>query len=202
MKIALCATEPLSRAGLAGIIGAGDDIEVVEEWPASDVLVMVADRLRGDMISCLRRTARAIGKPVVLVISEIDESELLTAIGCGVVAVLPRKTLSEERLRQCLQTVRAGGAVIPPKLVAALINHINRIQNEVLEPHGLDLSGLTSREIEVLRLIAEGKTTQQIAEELNYAERTVKNVLHDAIRRLKLKNRSHAVAYAIRAGLF
>lgn len=202
MKIALCATEPLSRAGLAGIVHTGDGIEVVEGWPAADVLVMVVDRLRGDTVLCLRRAARDLGKPIVLVIDEIDDGELLAMIGCGIVAVLPRRTFSEERLRLCLHEVQSGGAVIPPRLVNTLISHINRVQDEVLEPNGLNLSGLTSREVDVLRLIAEGRTTQEIAEQLNYAERTVKNILHHAIRRLNLKNRSHAVAYAIRAGHF
>jgi DNA-binding CsgD family transcriptional regulator len=71
----------------------------------------------------------------------------------------------------------------------------------VLSPRGLTLTGLTPRETEVLRLVAEGHDTAEIAETMCYSERTVKNILHDLTTRLQLRNRSHAVAYAMREGL-
>jgi DNA-binding CsgD family transcriptional regulator len=71
----------------------------------------------------------------------------------------------------------------------------------VLSPRGLTFTGLTDREIKVLRLIAEGHDTSEIAQQLSYSQRTVKNVLHDVTTRLQLRNRSHAVAYAVREGL-
>ena len=63
------------------------------------------------------------------------------------------------------------------------------------------MSGLAEREIEVLRLLSEGFDTVEIAAKLCYSERTVKNVIHDVTSRLGLRNRSHAVSYAIRNGL-
>jgi DNA-binding NarL/FixJ family response regulator len=66
---------------------------------------------------------------------------------------------------------------------------------------GLNVAGLSDREIQVLKLVADGLDTRDIAVALNYSERTVKNVLHDVTSRLQLRNRSHAVAYAIREGL-
>lgn len=60
--------------------------------------------------------------------------------------------------------------------------------------------GLRDREIAVLRLVAEGMDTAEIARRLAYSERTVKNILHDVTTRLELRNRSHAVAYALREG--
>ena len=53
----------------------------------------------------------------------------------------------------------------------------------------------------MLRLVADGHDTAEIATELSYSQRTVKNILHDLTTRLQLKNRSHAVAYAVREGL-
>jgi DNA-binding NarL/FixJ family response regulator len=55
--------------------------------------------------------------------------------------------------------------------------------------------------VEVLRLIADGFDTREIASKLSYSERTVKNVLHGITTRLRLRNRAHAVAYALRNGL-
>jgi DNA-binding CsgD family transcriptional regulator len=67
--------------------------------------------------------------------------------------------------------------------------------------YGVNPSGLTAREVDVLRLMAEGLDTAEIAGKLCYSERTVKNVIYGITHRLKLRNRSHAVAYALRSGM-
>ena len=61
--------------------------------------------------------------------------------------------------------------------------------------------GLTHRELRVVRLLADGYSTAEIARELAYSERTIKNSIHDLTTRLQLRNRSHAVAFAVRQGL-
>ena len=78
---------------------------------------------------------------------------------------------------------------------------MGRLQREVLSPRGMAFSGLTDREANVLRLVADGYDTAEIADRLAWSERTVKNVIHDITTRHQLRNRSHAVAYAVRAGL-
>jgi DNA-binding CsgD family transcriptional regulator len=90
---------------------------------------------------------------------------------------------------------------MPPNLVGELLKHIERLQRDVLTPFGLNASGLTPREIDVLRLMADGLDTGEIAGKLCYSERTVKNVIYGVTHRLKLRNRSHAVAYALRSGM-
>jgi DNA-binding NarL/FixJ family response regulator len=60
---------------------------------------------------------------------------------------------------------------------------------------------LTDREQQVLALIAEGHPTREVAEQLCYSERTVKNVLHDVVTKLGARSRSQAVAHAVREGL-
>lgn len=71
----------------------------------------------------------------------------------------------------------------------------------MLAPRGLSTSGLTPREVEVLRLMADGKDMNDIAGELTHAEGTVKNVVYALTSRLNLRNRVHAVAYALRMGI-
>ncbi len=71
----------------------------------------------------------------------------------------------------------------------------------MLSPRGFTLTGLSQREADILRLIADGLDTAEIATTLSYSERTVKNVIYGVTHRLKLRNRSHAVAYALRAGM-
>ena len=73
-------------------------------------------------------------------------------------------------------------------------------QRQILEPRGFRVSGLTEREVRVLRLVADGHNTAEIASQLSYSERTIKNVIQDVITRFQLRNRSHAVAYAVRQG--
>ncbi len=68
-------------------------------------------------------------------------------------------------------------------------------------PAQLTFGGLTQRELTVLRLIAEGYSTSEIATQMAYSERTIKNAIHDLVSRFQLRNRSHAVAYAVRQGL-
>jgi DNA-binding NarL/FixJ family response regulator len=97
--------------------------------------------------------------------------------------------------------VAAGDGEVPPDLLARLLGQVGKLQRQVLAPRGLNFTGLSERERHVLRLVAEGHDTGEIARSLCYSERTVKNVLHDITTRLQLRNRSHAVAYALREGL-
>ena len=90
---------------------------------------------------------------------------------------------------------------LPPDLLGRLLSQVGKLQRQVLWPRGLTFGGLAEREIEVLRLVADGLDTAEIAAKLSYSQRTIKNILHDITSRLHLRNRSHAVAYALRHGL-
>ncbi len=203
VRVALQASDPLSRAGLASYLESCSDLQLVNSTARGDVdvLVMSCDRLTRDVVAVLRLSAVELAVPVVLVTGEITEGELLTAVECRVVAILPRPAVTAERLAHSVVTSARGGGIMPPNLVGELLKHIERLQREVLTPNGLNASGLTPREIDVLRLMADGLDTNEIASELRYSERTVKNVIYGVTNRLSLRNRSHAVAYALRAGM-
>lgn len=203
VRVALHATDPLSHAGLAGLLQSRPELTLLRAADRAEarVLVVAAERLSPEVVAVLRRAAADSGAPVVLVTNEISESELLTAVECRVVAVLPRSAVTVERLTKSVLAAAAGGVMMPPNLVGELLKHIERLQGEVLSPHGLGAAGLTPREIDVLRLMADGFDTSEIAGELCYSERTVKNVIYGLTHRLHLRNRSHAVAYALRAGM-
>jgi DNA-binding NarL/FixJ family response regulator len=68
-------------------------------------------------------------------------------------------------------------------------------------PIGLLPVELAQREVDVLRLLAEGLDTVEIANKLSYSERLIKSVIQTVVKRLELRNRTHAVAYAIRVGI-
>ncbi|EWM17579.1 transcriptional regulator, LuxR family [Kutzneria sp. 744] len=97
--------------------------------------------------------------------------------------------------------VATGDGALPPDRLGRLLDRVARLQRNVLEPRGLHLGGTSAREIEVLRLVAEGFSTKEIAEQLCYSQRTVKAIMHDITNRFHLRNRPHAVAYALREGL-
>ncbi|MGP3926333.1 helix-turn-helix domain-containing protein [Streptomyces sp. 8N616] len=78
--------------------------------------------------------------------------------------------------------------------------HIGTVHGDVLGPMGLTPSGLEVREVEVLRLLADGLDTTEIAQKLSYSERTIKNIISGMTNRLGLRNRAHAVAFALRSG--
>ena len=202
-RVAVQATDPLSHAGLAALLQFRGDLTVVRnaQRTEADVLVVAAERLSTEVVATLRRAGAETGAPVVLVVAEIDEGDLLTAVECRVVAILPRGAVSADRLAHSVKAAASGGGVLPPNLVGELLKHVERMQRDVLTPNGLNASGLTPREIDVLRLMADGFDTNEIAGKLCYSERTVKNVIYGVTHRLKLRNRSHAVAYALRAGM-
>jgi len=201
VRVVLQATDALTHAGLASLLQSSSELTVLaaQDRARAQVLVVAADRLTVDVVAMLRRSIVEIGAPVVLVTNEITEAELLTAVGSGVVAILPRQAVTAERLVHSVQAAASGGGVLPPNLVGELIKHVERLQRDVTSPNGLN-AGLTPREIDVLRLVADGLDTAEIAGELCYSERTVKHVIYGVTRRLKLRNRAHAVAYALRTG--
>ncbi|MFC4078541.1 helix-turn-helix transcriptional regulator [Amycolatopsis samaneae] len=167
----------------------------------ADVVVAAFERLSADAVAALREVAAEVGKPIVLVVGQVKESELPVAVECRVVAVLPRAAVTDERLPDSVRAAASGGANLPSNLLGTLVEHTERLYREVLAPGGLTGASLSPREIDVLRLMADGLDTNEIAAELSYSERTVKNIIYAITDRLRLRNRPHAVAYAMRAGV-
>ncbi|WP_083650138.1 helix-turn-helix transcriptional regulator [Amycolatopsis sp. CB00013] len=167
----------------------------------TDVVVAAFDRLSADAVAALRAVAAELGKPIVLVTDRIEEGGLTAAVVCKVVAILPRSAMTDSRVADSVRAA-ASRAVAPPRdLLGRLADQAERLHREPLAPDGPAGAALSSREIDVLRLMADGFDTQEIATELAYSERTVKNVIYAVTDRLRLRNRSHAVAYAIREGV-
>jgi DNA-binding NarL/FixJ family response regulator len=203
VRVAVEATDPVSLTGLTAYLQPCSEVAVLpaDQRAKAQVRVVATDRLSSVVVSGLRRAATQAGTPVVLVINEISAAELLTAVECRVVAIVPRAAMTGDGLVRSVLTAASGGGVMPPSLVGELLKQFERLQREALMPDGSAAAGLTSREIDVLRLIAEGFDTGEIASQLCYSERTIKNMIYGVTHRFKLRSRSHAVAYALRAGV-
>ena len=203
VRVAVRAADQITLAGLTAFLRSRSEVTVEHgrQGPETDVVLVAADRLTAELMSSMRKAAAEFTAPVVLVVNEISEAELLAAVECRVVGVLARGAATGEQLLHAVLTAASGGGVLPPALVGELLKHVERVQREVLAPRGLNAMGLTPREIDVLRLMADGLDTAEIAGRLCYSERTVKNVISGVTNRLNLRNRPHAVAYALRTGV-
>ncbi|WP_301327537.1 helix-turn-helix transcriptional regulator [Goodfellowiella coeruleoviolacea] len=190
-------------AGLTSYLGGRSDVGVLltQQVADADVCVVAADRVSREVMSTLRAVAEEGTGPTVLVTGQLDPADLLTVVECRVVAVLPRGAATDDRLIGGIRAAATGGGVLPPELLGELLRQVERLQRQVLAPRGLNASGLMPREINVLRLMAEGLDTTEIADRLCYSERTVRNIIYTMSSRLNLRNRPHAVAYAMRAGM-
>ncbi len=174
---------------------------VEDDGEPADVAIVVADEIDGEVVRQLRAIQRTGCQRVVLVVSRVDDDGPLAAAGAGASALLRRSEATPDQLARAVQAAASGDGSVPPDLLGRLLDQVSRLQDQVLAPRGLTFSGLSEREVDVLRLVADGFDTGEIARKLCYSERTVKNVIHDVTTRLCLRNRSHAVAYAVRRGL-
>ena len=203
LAVAIATTDPLSRAGLAAQLHDQPTMEVVDAVApgAAGVVVVVADEV-DEATTREIRTIRATGQEhVVLLVAKVDDAGLLAAVEAGVSGVVRRSQATPAQLASAIGAAAVGEGTLPPDLLGRLLAQVGRLQRQVLHPRGLTFAGLTEREVAVLRLLADGLDTAEVGHNLFFSERTVKNVIHDVTSRLDLRNRTHAVAYAIRQGL-
>ncbi|KZB88410.1 helix-turn-helix transcriptional regulator [Amycolatopsis regifaucium] len=203
VRVAVQATDTIMQAGLTSFLRSRPELVLVDrsELTEGDVLVVHIDRMTQHTVADLRGDAVTGQVSKVLIASELRENDILSAVECRVVAVLARAQTSGDRLVETIQSVVPGRGLLPTDLLGQLLDGVRRLQRDALVPRGPDSAGLTPREVDVLRLMAEGHDTVEIADKLCYSERTVKNVIYGLTNRLNLRNRPHAVAYAMRAGV-
>jgi DNA-binding NarL/FixJ family response regulator len=179
----------------------GPDGQVGVDEAEAGVAVVVVDEVDEQAVQTIRALARTEASRVLVVAGRLDESSVLAITEAGACGLLRRSEAVPERLVPAVTAAASGEGTIPPDLLGRLLEQVGHLQRQVLSPRGLTFSGLTERELQVLRLVADGSDTAEIAHVLAYSERTVKNIIHDVTSRLQLRNRSHAVAWAMRQGL-
>ena len=190
------AQDPVSLAGLSAILGRRSQLTLVFQsgQPVNVVVFAVETLLPSDVAEL--RAVRAEGTPVVLLARGIEDASLMTLVECGVVAFLDRSSASEDELTDAVVAAAAGEGVMSKQDLGRLLGLVRKAQTTA--PGAL---GLSARETDILRLIADGFDTSEVARELAYSESTVKHALQELTTRLQLRNRCHAVAFALRAGL-
>jgi DNA-binding NarL/FixJ family response regulator len=194
--------DPVSRCGVEAQLRGRPEVELAAGTPwRSEVAIVVVDEVDDNATRTIRALIRNGTRRVLVVAGRLDDGSVLAVTEAGACGLLRRADAVPEHLVPAITAAVAGDGTVPPDLLGRLLEQVGRLQRQVLSPHGLTFSGLSDREVEVLRLVADGFGTAEIAGNLAYSERTVKNIIHDVTSRMQLRNRSHAVAYALRQGL-
>jgi len=141
-----------------------------------------------------RALARRSGLLLIGLARETSADQVRQLVATGMFAVLPLRTLTPTRLLSSIRALTDDAGSLAGRLRAAGIDPV------VTAGDSADRY-LTRRELDVLRLLAEGGSTRDIAQRLSYSERTVKNIVHDVLGKLNGRTRAHAVAVASRRGI-
>ena len=202
IAVHVAASDPLSRAGTSSQLrGLGIDLVDADGIAPEVIAVVVADQVDAETGQLIRSLRLRGARRVILIATRLDDAGLLAAVEAGASGLIRRSQATPQNLVAAIRIAAKGEGSLPPDLLGRLLDQVERLQHQVLHPRGLTLAGLTDREIEVLRLLSEGLDTNEVSQRLYYSERTVKNIIHNVTSRLDLRNRTHAVAYAIRQGL-
>ncbi|MFC0842855.1 LuxR C-terminal-related transcriptional regulator [Streptomyces noboritoensis] len=200
VPVAVTAPDPISREGAVSQLRRHPEIELREQPAPDTVALLIETTLDEAALTRLRRIVRSEGSRAVVVVDAIRETELLDIVGCGIGAIVWRHEATAHRLVQAVLAAARGDGDLPADLLGRLISQVGAMHRGAAGRVGAPSLGLQPREVDVLRLVAEGLDTGEIASKLSYSERTVKNVIHGLTTRLHLRNRAHAVAYALREG--
>lgn len=168
------------------------EVALVLAGTVTDATVNALSQISGNAENPAQRT--------VLVCGPLMERHLTQIFRSGVVSILPRHGITARQVTRAIFATQSGHAMVPDKMTRWLIDELGRAQNNLLATQGLASGGLTVREVEVLKLIAQGEDTSSVAAQLSYSERTIKKIVQEMMSRLNLRNRAHAVSYALKVG--
>jgi DNA-binding NarL/FixJ family response regulator len=212
-RILIADDEALVRGGLAMILAAQHDLEVVGEAGdghealararelAPDLVLMDIRMPRIDGLEATRRlVAEAAAPPKVVMLTTFDSDEYLyEAIRAGASGFL-LKSAPPQQLVAGVRSAMAGDALLAPEITRRLLDRFAR-RPPATAGRPSELAELSPREIEVLRLIAEGCSNAEVAVSLVLSEATVKTHVNHILTKLRLRDRVQAVAIAYRSGL-
>jgi len=205
-RILLVDDHRIVRMGLRTILNDHAEMEVVGEAGNAAEALREVERLRPDVVlmdirlpgesgieATSQITKRYPQSKVVMLTSFTDDSLVFRAISAGAVGYV-LKQVEDEGLIRAIAAAARGDAVLDPSVTSKLIAHVREAEQKSDEDAFRDLSG---RELDVLQLVAKGKTNPEIAESLNLSERTVGNYVSTILQKLHLTNRIELATYAV-----
>jgi DNA-binding NarL/FixJ family response regulator len=197
VPVDVLADDDLTAAGARAYLATRAEVRVVPRAEATVVLVLatVADRSTWQRLGPV---PGPVAPRLVVVTDAMGEEQLAPAVGVGLSSVLPRRDVTWNRVVGALVAAASGHVDLPAVQVRWLLDQLRALQRGGPAPE--HAGGLSAREVEVLRLLADGHGTGDIATMLSFSERTIKNVISTVMGRHNLRSRSHAVAHALRIG--
>ncbi|MER5699555.1 LuxR C-terminal-related transcriptional regulator [Streptomyces mirabilis] len=200
IAVTLLADDRLTLEGARVVLGSVPELLLVQDdrRDTADVLLYFAADASDRVISAVEEYVRTNARlQIVLVLDRISESRLARVVGLGVANVLIREQCGFAQVARTVVAAREGHGNVPSYLLGPLLRRMREEEGDGgAAPHGLE-----PRELRVLGLLAEGLDTIQIAQRLNYSDRTIKTIIQRVISTLEARNRVHAVARAIRVGV-
>jgi DNA-binding NarL/FixJ family response regulator len=167
------------------------DVELTRNPDAATVLVSLGATV-DDALLRVRRDRRCAGGRLVIVADTVTPAAVYRAVRAGASAILRHEDADPDRLGMAIRTAATGDEGMPREPVGQLPDD---------DPAPAADEPLTEHEVHVLRLVADGYGNADIARRLQCSHHTVKNTIHDLMTRLRLRNRTHAAAFAVRTGL-
>ncbi|MBN1318910.1 MAG: response regulator transcription factor [Anaerolineales bacterium] len=212
LRIMLADDHALFRRGVAAVLALLPDVELVGEANDGLEAIKLARKTKPDLIlmdlnmpgvdglGALKQIKEEMPKVNIIVLTVSDEdADLFEAIKAGAQGYLI-KNVRQEQLLEAIETVTRGEAFLSSATTARILKQFREPAR--IEPKNLNTSEeLTGREMQVLELVVEGLSNNQIGEVLSITGRTVKNHVSNILSKLHLQNRVQAVAYAVREGL-
>lgn len=194
---------PVVRSGLRAVLDSGEAVQIVGEAATGEEAITLAGHLRPDVVLCDLRLGAGINgiettaalraldpAPAVLILTTFDrDAEILGAIEAGAAGYL-LKDVTPDIIIDGIQRAASGDMVLAPDLASRVLRGMRN-----------PLPRLTAREIEVLKLLANGSTNREISRALFVTEATVKSHLNHIFTKLDVDSRSRAVHLAQQTGL-
>lgn len=208
IKVLLVDDHEMVRIGLAAVLGTEDGIEVVGEASNGHDGIRLAQEYRPDVvlmdlvmegmdgIETTRKLLQLYPECKVIVLTSfLDDEKMYPVIEAGAFSYL-LKTSRASEIAQAIRAAAKGQSILESQVASKIMNRF-RQPKPVAEPH----EELTDREMEVLRLIAKGKSNQELADDLFIGVKTVKFHVTNVLSKLGVEDRTQAAIYAFKHGL-
>ena len=208
IRIFIADDHAIVREGLRALLATEQDIELVGEannglQAVSKVSALKPDVILLDMVMPNMDGLEAIIEirknwpeaKIIVLTSFSDDEKVFSAIRSGALGYLLKES-SPQDLLQAIHSVARGEGFLSPTIASKVMRELNRPPK--LPP---TKDPLTEREVEILQLVAQGLTNDEIAEKLVVSERTVRTHVSNILAKLQLANRTQAALYALKEGL-
>ncbi|MXQ53108.1 response regulator [Shimazuella alba] len=205
IRVILIDDHEMVRMGLSAYLSTQPDIEVVGEASDGKAGVQLAIDTQPDVIlmdllmegmdgiAATREIIKVIEQPKIIVLTSfLDDDKVYPALEAGALSYL-LKTSRADKIAAAIRSAANGESVLEAQVTSKVISKM-RSSDQGRKPH----ESLTAREMEVLQLIADGNTNQEIADKLYITVKTVKTHITNLLSKLELDDRTQAAIYAYR----